>query len=71
MTIIIDRKDKESILIGDNIDITVRLNKKNQVKLEIDAPIEMGIQKHELSEIESSIDGEVSYLRTKRYFVGE
>lgn len=71
MTIIIDRKDQESILIGDDIHITVRLNKNNKVKLEIDAPKEMGIQKQELSEIENSIDAEISYLKTKRYFVGE
>lgn len=71
MNIIIDRKDKESILIGDDIHIRVRLNQKNQIKLEIDAPKEMGIQKKELSAIEDSIDGEVSYLKTKRYFVGE
>jgi len=45
MSIIINRKDKESILIGDNIHIRVRLNQNNQVKLEIDAPKEVGIQK--------------------------
>lgn len=71
MTLVINRKDQESILIGDNIHITIRLNKSNQVKLEIDAPKEMGILRHELLEIEDSIDGEISYLKTKRYFMGD
>lgn len=46
--IILSRKREEGILIGDNIEITVKEIHKNHIKLMIDAPNDITILRNEL-----------------------
>lgn len=63
MALVISRRDQEGLLIGENIFITIHINKSNQVKLEIDAPKEVVILREELIRPESTAEEE-NYLRS-------
>lgn len=54
--LVLTRKIGESLMIGDNIKLTVVGVKSGQVRLGIDAPKEIQIQREELLRVESDSD---------------
>lgn len=54
--LVLTRKIGETLMIGDNIKLTVVGVKSGQVRLGIDAPKEIQIQREELLRVESDSD---------------
>jgi len=48
--LILTRREGESVLIGDDVTITVLRVKGNQVRLGVNAPKEVSVQREEISE---------------------
>jgi len=58
--LVLTRKENESLVIGDNIKLTVLSVKGGQVRVGIDAPQEVSIHREELLLSVDSVDGNVS-----------